>query len=638
MNPSLPKKISYGTPLHRKVRDAILARWRFSRNELSKRYEQFTKGEEKFIAYLPEREHDRLRRQKREQGSPQYTTLEIPYSYAVAMTAHTYWSTVFLSRSPVFQYTARHGEPMQRVDAVEALVDYQVQVGGMLPAMFQWLLDPVKYGYGVAGIYWDEEKSTVSRIVEEEEMYLGVFKTGKKKKRRVVEEVAGYQGCRMYNVRPQDFFYDPRVSVTKFQDGEFVGRYVEVGSNAVLRRMQQGIYFNKKEYEESRARVLAEREQGSSQIQLPTQQGDVPFSNFIDTNDTGFVPLIEMYIELVPKDWELGDTEFPEKWVFVLAHGEVIVHASPLGQYHNKFPFAVLPYEVDMYSLAPRGMMEVMTPMQDLLTWLMNSHMQNVRKAINDMFVFDPSRIVTKDITDPVAGRYIRLKPDAYGTDVGQAIKQLQVVDVTKAHMQDAQTVMELVQRVVGVTDNVMGMLNPTGRRTATESRISTNFAANRLKTNAEFMSAAGWTPLAQMILQTTQQNYELERQFRIAGDTLRQGQPAFAQVDSESIQGFFDFVPVDGTMPVDKFALASLWKELLAQIAGSQGLAQMFDIPSIFSYTAKLAGAKNVDQFKLKITPDKQLAAQVQAGSSVPVPKGGEKMMEQIPGMGEMM
>jgi hypothetical protein len=64
-----------------------------------------------------------------------------------------------------------------------------------------------------------------------------------------------------------------------------------------------------------------------------------------------------------------------------------------------------------------RSMLEQLKPLNDVLTWLFNSHFYNVRKALNDQFVIDPSRIMMRDALDPEPGRMMRLKPTAYGTD-----------------------------------------------------------------------------------------------------------------------------------------------------------------------------------------------------------------------------
>jgi hypothetical protein len=634
------KVIRYGTPEHQVLQDALLDRLNLSREKMSQRYTDWIEMEERFLAYIPATLADKQRKDMKKAGKHQFSTIEIPYSYAVALTAHTYWTSVFLSRTPVFQFQGRHGEPQNQVQAVEAIMDYQFNVGTMATPLYTWLLDPTKYGFGVVGNYWDEEEIVVSKIEEQPDTYLGIPLPGSSKKVRTTERIPGYMGNKLYNVRPQDWFPDPRVPISRFQEGEFVARYVEVGWNTILRRQQKGRYFNIEQLNRRRQAVF-DKEQGSSQITLPEAAEEYPLGPPRDDRkakrDRPFVGLHEIYVELVPDEWKLGTTKWPEKWVFTLAEKDIIIGAQPLGLYHNKFPFAVQAYEPDSYALFNRSLMEIMGPLQDTLSWLLNSHMHNVRKSINDQFIVDPSRIVMKDITDPNAGRLIRVKPEYYGMPVKDAVEQLAVVDITRGHLKDAEVITDLIERVTGVNDNIMGAVNEGGRKTATEVRASSSFGINRLKTNAEYMSAMGWQPLAQMMLQNTQQFYDVERQFRIAGDVMGP-EGAFLDVSPESIHGFFDYVPVDGTLPVDRFAQANLWREFLRDIGSAPELAQGYDVKKIIAHMMQLAGAKNIKQFEIQVTPDQQVAEQAQAGNLVPITgqnSAGEPQAPQVGGVG---
>ena len=87
-------------------------------------------------------------------------------------------------------------------------------------------------------------------------------------------------------------------------------------------------------------------------------------------------------------------------------------------------------------------------------------------------------------------------------------------------------------------------------------------------------------------------------------------------------IAGFYDFVPVDGTLPIDRFAQANLWKELLTGLYQVPQIAMSYDLGGIFAWMAQLAGLKNITQFR--IMPDQQLAQQVQAGNMVPNGQAG--------------
>jgi hypothetical protein len=333
-----------------------------------------------------------------------------------------------------------------------------------------------------------------------------------------------------------------------------------------------------------------------------------------------------MVIKIVPETWKIPDGGNKlENWIFTLAGEEVVIGARPQGSYHNKFPFNVIEYGMGTNEFVKMSMIDIMRPMTDTLSWLFNVHFFNVRKALNDTRVVDPSRIEMDDILRPGAGGVYKLKPEAYGTNPKDAIHQLQVHDVTRTHLQDTAFVEAMTQRVTGVVDNLMGMVNTSGRKTATEVRTSTGFSTNRLKTPAEYASACGWSPLSQMMLQNTQQLYDMEQKFKIAGTLNFDGQDpniqnGAIQISPEDIAGFYDFVPVDGTAPIDRLAQATFWKELLVQLGQAPQVAMEWDIGGMLAHAMKLTGERNIDRFRIHIAPDQKLAAMAQQGNAIPV------------------
>ena len=126
-------------------------------------------------------------------------------------------------------------------------------------------------------------------------------------------------------------------------------------------------------------------------------------------------------------------------------------------------------------------------------------------------------------------------------------------------------------------------------------------------------------------MLQNTQQFYDEEKKFKLVGDLALEAGPKFIDVNPEAIAGFWDFVPVDGTLPIDRFAQANLWRELLAGMARFPQVLERYDIGRIFGWVAQLAGLKNINQFRIDIVPDEQLARAAEAGDVVPMPSGGD-------------
>jgi len=623
MNKILP----YNSELHRKILEALRNRVKRSSAATSRKTSDYTKDEERFRAYIPETEADRLRRADREKGKPKYTTLEVPYSYAMLMSYHTYLCSVFLSRSPLMQFQGRHGQTDQQIQAVEAIMDYQVLAGEHLAPYFIWLLDKAKYGVGIIGNYWDEEFTQVSEIVEEDVTYLG-YPTGEKQKVKRTRRIPAYEGNKVFNVRPQDFIFDSRVSLLNFQRGEFCGNYSDLSWNTIMQRKEHGQYYNieklrakmKRRGSSNKSDSMFGRDEGSDQMTLPDaitgDQAEAVDDSFMTP---GFTEVIELQVRLIPKDWNLGSSTYPEIWHFTVADGDLIIESAPAPNFHGKFSYNIIEYEMEGYALHKRSMMEILDPLQNAMTWLLNTHFYNVRHILNGQFVVDPSRLTMKDFKSEDGGRLIRAKPAAFGTDLRTAFEQLQTVDVTQNHLRDMNIVGELMQRVCGVTDNIMGAVNPGGRKTATEIRSSNSSGSNRLKIQAEYASAMGFAPHAMQLLQNTQQFYDGEDMFRLAGDLMIEGS-AFTEVTPERIAGAYDFVPVDGSQPVDRFAQVTMWTQLMAQLRNMPQVEMQYDLARVFAWVAQLGGLKNIHRFKLNVVPDEVAVRNAQAGRTLPI------------------
>jgi hypothetical protein len=578
------------------------------------------KAEELTLAFVPETDVDAARADRRRKGEPKYTTIQIPYSYAMLMSAHTYWTSVFFARSPVHQYAGRHGEGEMQVQALEALIGYQVEVGSFLGPYYIWLYDAGKYGCGILGSYWDEEKLHYGQIVEMEDP--SKPGSGLMVMMQVTQEIPGYKGNRVYNVSPYDFMHDPRVPLSRLQEGEFCCARKRMGWSQILRRQDQG-YFNDnikqlKEHLTDRGASL-----GSSQLARPQFNNLILDDKEESTKHPAGATFWEVYVELVPDEWGVGSTKFPTKWCFTITEDlTLVVGASPLGYMHCKFPFDILESEVEGYGLYCRGIPEILQPIQQTVDWLINTHFFNVRASLNNQFLIDPSKIVIKDAKEAGPGFLWRLRPEAYGTDLDKMFKQVPVQDVTRGNIADFQTMLGIGERTLGINDQIMGALATGGRRTATEVRTSTGFGVNRLKTTTEYMSATGFSPHSQKMVQSSQQYYDASAKIRRVGSLVQDAGKEFIDVSPETIAGFFDFIPVDGTLPVDRMAQANLWKEILGSLRMMPPqIAASYDLVRIFGWVATLAGLKNINNFRVQVVPDQQLQQQQQAGNVIPMP-----------------
>lgn len=634
---SLDVQMKYGTTLHSRIKSMLTQNRKYSQNKMSQYYSKWDDADDSFRAYQPVNSKDYVRKSVRHSGdgTHDYVTLTVPYTYAIVMTAHTYWSSVFLSRSPVYQLQGRHGEAQDSVEAFEACLEYQLTVGRHLVPLYNWLFDGGKYGLGINGTYWCREEAIISRLIEQQASLMGIPLPGKTKKVWQHVPVLNYEGNKLYNVRPYDFFPDPRVALCNFQDGEFCGRDTQVGWHEILEGQRQGYYFNIDTLAQKiNTGTYDDSYKGSGRVELPDQVNQGRTMNAEQPPGPGFVHLHEQSVRLIPRVKGLSPIDRVQKWNFTLANGDVVIGARPAEEMHNQFPYNVVEYGLGAHEFIKMGMVEVMDPLSETLSWLINSHFYNVRKALNDQRVVDPSRVVMKDFDSPVTRGVIRLKPTAYGTDTRTAISQLTTMDMTRTHLGDMGFVEEIIQRVTGVVDQIMGLSDGPSRESATGVRSRTGFAANRLKTTAEYWSALGFAPMIEQMVCNTQQFMQDAQKFRIAGASAMSVAKRFIQVDPQSIAGRYDFVPVDGTLPIDRLAQANFWKELTMQLAQSPVLAPQWDLNGLVAHIMHLQGEKNIDRFRVQVVPDSQVQQQLQAGNIIPIGgKGGQRQLGQPAG-----
>lgn len=593
----LTKDIKYGTPLHDSIKTAIKDRRDYSKKKMQDLHNQWNRAEDSMKAYIKPREIDLLRKAGKDyEGQVDFVSLEIPYIYAIIMTAHTYFTSVMLARNPVYQFTARHGETQDSVDAVEAVMDYQLRVGNHLPTLYNWIYDLARYSVGIVGTYWDVEEKIISKIVKQPREVLGVQLPWTEKTTMIEEKLLGYMGNKLFCVRPYDFYPDPRVPLWRFQEGEFCIRDTSEGYHSIIgtEHTFPGYYCNL----DKLVSVARERapmgEQGSSQLVLPFKPGEGGRAP-----GPGFFKVSDAYVKIVPKVWGLSESNRTELWCFQLAEDEVVISAKPAGAYHNMFPYAVMEGNFGSEEFAKIGLVEIIKPMTDVLTWLLNSHFYNVRRVLNNQMIIDPSRIVVKDLTKS-GQRIVRLKPAAYGTKPYDAVHQLNMLDVTRQHLGDTQFIEQMIQRASGVADNVMGMAQQGGRRSATEARQQVGWSTNRLRTPVEYNSALGLSPLTQIMLSNTQQYMSQEIKVMLTGNLAPNAQ-RFITATPDLIAGSYDFVPVDGVQPIDRLGQANFWKELLMQMMRSPEMLQQWDVAGMIGHMMKLQGERNIDRFRIK-------------------------------------
>jgi hypothetical protein len=613
-----------------------------SYTKMSSRHSKWNEIDDTLKVYIRPDEYEKALKIK-DKRRP--TSIVVPYSYATIETIMAYLTKAFLTDS-VFQFDGVGPEDTIPAKLLELVANQQVRRFKSDLEMHTSMRDALSYGFGASTVVWSEVwgKKTVMDDKPIYNMWGDAIGSNKVK---LNKDALLFEGNEVIAIDPYKFLPDPTCSIHNIQSGDFCG-WIEFQS------------FNKLISDESSGTGLVNvKYLKTGKFNNTTSKYSTDNSNRITKKDpmndstargrSQYVTLIHMYCQIIPKDWDLPGSdgnekgEYPEVWLFTVANETLVLRAQPLGLNHNRFPVAVAAPDYDGYSVTPLSRMELIDGLQTTLNWMFNSHMANVRKAINDMLIVDPSLINMEDLENPAPGKLIRLRRSAWGRGVENAVKQLNVVDITRQNMQDAEQIMALMQKSSAATDATMGIQRSGGERvTAQEYSGTMSMAISRLEHISTMISKQYMQDLAYFHGSQTQQLMSQEIYDKSIGnwpDILMDEfgskgiDPRKAiKIDPFSILCDFDIIYKDGTQATADQLSNEFWSRNFQAILSSDKLSQ-FDATKIFRHMARLNGAKNVGEFisqggsiEPNMQPNQQVASQVQAGNLIPLEQASQE------------
>ncbi len=616
-----------GSQLHNYIVTALWYRLFESSTEMSKRYPAWKKIDQVLTAYVDLTESEE---KVKDSNDRKPVAVVVPISYATLEVLLTYFTSVFLE-PPYFRYEGVDSQDIIGAILLEKVVELQCmrrKVGLNLHTMFR---DSMVYGFGAVAPMWIKEWGM--RTSWEESGFLSaIFSAFRKTNmRRVQQETVVYEGNMLKNIDPYRYLPDPSVPIHDPQSGEYIG-WVETTSYSKLLELEQTdpTIFNVRYLEGKQGPSYSQFNKTISEAGRKDKWG-TGNSNY--SNVTRPVDVCWVYVNLIPSEWKLGPSSYPEKWLFGLAADGLLVAAKKMNLDHNMFPIAISAPDFDGYSSTPIARMELVYGLQHALNWLFDSHIANVRKAINDMLIVDPSLININDLRDPQPGKLVRMRRAAWGRGVENAVKQLKVEDVTRGNIQDSGTLMDLIANVSGAVDSIQGVIRKTAERiTAEEVRGTRSSALSRLAKAAKITSLQAMFDIGYMFASHTQQLQSKEQFVRVTGDYFAELQKAYPgqtriKIAPQDLSINYDIIQRDGSVQGAEYV--DIWVDIMKSVAESPILSQSFDVPRIFTHVARLMGAKDVSAFlkqqpmQGRVMPQDQIEKGVQAGNLIPLPQG---------------
>lgn len=606
MPPQLIKLLSQATPgkfhdeLLRHVKDLVT----LSRGEMEKNYDKWDMYD---LMWRGKKDRDTQDVKASERKEPE--KLCIPISYSQIETFVAFCNQVFTQRPTFYELSASGTEDIQAAKVAESVLEHNLNYNNFKGDKLQQFLRNIgRFGIGIIKHSWDQKTCKVEQMVPMPmQVAPGMPQPINPPMMSQLTDVVSYQGNIITVVSPYRFFPDPRVPITRFQEGEFCASEDDYGKHQLRRLERQGIIAGLEHIKPFKTEVLTDSKR---KFNFAIDTIGVPGVNSGATQN--FYTVTEVEVELIPSEWDiegtpLGSSDEPEKYVVWYANDNRLIRIEPKNYLHNEFNYDVSQFTNDNLQYINGGLGEILAQLQDVQNWLINSHITSVRKVISNMLIVDPKGVEMKDLDDrkPI----IRLKPTVQGSGVERWIKQLNVQDVTQNHIADAGVMANFGKETTGITENLLGQF-ASGRRSATEARNVSSNAAARLLLTAISIWGTALLPLARKLLSNCRDGMDIPQLVKAIGASNVQnnqfGVQQFITADKTQLVGNYDFLPFDGTLPSQRGAVAQVLQELLSVMMARPESAFLFqlDPTAILLEMLHLRGIRNVDQFRL--SPDK--------------------------------
>jgi hypothetical protein len=617
---------------HKKLLSSLLRRARESANFISKRFGSWEVLDHKLTTYISTSEAEKILQEKDEHKP---VSIVFPYSYALLETILGYMVSAFF-QEPIFRFEAGPPEAVMGAIMLEKTIDQQCHRFKTALSLHTWFRDAMVYGFGAAAPNWTVIRGKRRVAAQNPNLFSRLMN---RPQTTEMQEVTLFEGNRIYNIDPYLVLPDPNVPMVHHQDGEYFGWIEKTSYPDILDRERSGEFFNAKYLKHITDRRSNIHKRDASGREKKTG-GKIKHINESLTSPTD---IIHITATIIPNDWELGNSEYPEKWKFAVGADQVILDARPMGLDHGMYPVSIIAPDSDGYSSSPISRMEILYGLQHTLDFMFNSHIANVRKAINDMFVVDPYLVNVHDLADPKPGKVIRTRRPAWGRGVKDAIQQLNVNDITSRNIADGSFIMQYMQKIGGPDDSTMGSLRQGGpeRLTSEEYQGTRQGTFSRLERIARLISVQGMQDLGYLMASHTQQFMKEEVYTDVYGRWQQRIQLEFGhpnnkmlgpddrlKVRPQDILIPYDVKVRDGSVPGSNYS--RVWEKLFELLVSEPHLSGTFDIVRVFKHIARNNGAKNADEFVIpqaQMMPDQQAEAEAAKGNLVPtsevVPNG---------------
>lgn len=582
-----------------------------SRNVMKAYYDQWDRND---AVYRGERSPDESDKKAAKRAEP--AKVYVPLTHAQVQTFVSFLVMMLTQRDYFYELSGSGIEDDKPAKLGQAVLqrdlEYNKFQGILLP---QFATDVAVKGLGIFKSAWVRETCPVAKQVPDPKWQPNPAMPQMTAPPMVTQYVnkTKYLGNRLEVISPYRWFPDTRLPITRFRDGEFCADENEYSKGKLEKLQSEGTcagveHIPKMEdvaFTDRRFNVLQRDAGNGLSPELPTlSPKDVNRYALITEVQLKCNPSQTLIAPGVPISPDLDAEVVVLIWI---ANDGRIVRIDDSGYDHNEFLYDAAQFFNDQSRVVNFGIAELLGPMQDIMDWLLNSRVTNVRKTVYNQAVVDPRFVEMQDIVD--RNPIIRTKSTPDGLGIDSFYKQITTQDVTTGHLTDLAVIKNMSETATGLTETLQGE-SQSGRRSAREMGNVISNSAARAMLPIKGLWQGALLPMGRKMLSNHQQGLDMEQLVSIVGIQRvvsdQKTVQAFLPVDRSMLYGSYDFNVLDATLPSQNMAIAAA----LAQMADTIQKSPM----SIFALNLdpqlltlewlERMGVKNAERFG--ITPER--------------------------------
>jgi hypothetical protein len=455
---------------------------------------------------------------------------------------------------------------------------------------YLWIQDILTYNRGVMYNSWAPlYQSRIAEVEVEDETEIDPD-TGEPKTYKRIQRTRTPAGgfCKIHLVSPYDFYCDPALPLWRFQEGRFAGHRTMIPWTELKRRSElpadhpayvlpsavKALYDKHKKQTKAMSAPVSKPPSGSfsrplSRTAFERNRSTPPnVQQTADSNDPGIIECYETWIRLVPSDQDLYHGEDPVVFQALLGNGDEVLSISESTYEHDQYPYSLAESRPSGYFQFTPGMVITLKPLQDYVDYLKNRHQEALMRSIGNVFIARADKVNLADFLNPEKeGLIIPVLPEASSDKLDDIIKQVQVNDLTKDFPKEMEGFISFSESVSGASTQMQGQVE--GKGTATEFAGTQQMGAGRLTALARLISVEGLVPQTKQFVSMFQQFFDGQMAIRFMpslGMAPQFNGITALSITRDIIQGDFDFIAHDGTLPgTDARKVAAMTRALEA-------------------------------------------------------------------------